>query len=212
MTSRKRLLGALVAIGLALGVIGVVRVQGVAIQCGGSFVTNTNCIIQGFWNFTNTAAGVGKTYPSPFQVGGTDVTGIISKETTLSNAQVLALNTTPITVVPAPGAGYYVDVIAVSLAFNYAGAYTVNSGDDLRLYYTSRAAGTAASSVIETNGFLTSTADIIIRVLGVPDNTNPPTTNAPVVLADTTITAFGGGNAGNSLKVIVNYRIVATGL
>lgn len=204
---RKRLVGASLVLALLLAV-GVARL-GSQTQCGGSFLPSLNCLISGYWNFTNATSAQGEL---PFKANGTPVTGIVSKVTDLTNAQVLALNSTPITVVPAPGAGYYVDVITVDLIFNYTGAYTVGSGDDLRLYYASRTGGNAASASIETTGFLDATADRIISVAGVPDNTNPPTTNVVVALQGVSNTAFGGGNASNTLRVVVNYRIVTTGL
>src|SRR3990167_3088341 len=184
-----------------------------AVQCGGSFVPSLNCIVSGRFNFTNTTTAAGTTSqgPIPFQAGGTDVTGIVARVTDLTNAQVLALNNTAVTVVAAPGAGYYVDVISVNLIFNYTTAYT--SGSDLRLYYGSRTAGNAASATITASGLIVSvTADAIDRVAGVPDNTDPPTTNLAVVIQQIDPTAFAGGNALNTLRVVVNYRIVRTGL
>ena len=38
--------------------------------------------------------------------------------TTLTNAQVLALSTTPVTLVSAPGSGYYIDVIGATVTFD----------------------------------------------------------------------------------------------
>lgn len=182
------------------------------VQCGGSFVPSLNCIVSGRWNYTNTTSSAGTTTqgPIPFQVSGTDVTGIISRVTELSNANVLALNTTPITVVPAPGPGYYVSVVRADLIFNYTTAYS--SGSDLKLYWTSRSAGNAATGTITASGFLVSvSADTITTVAGGPDGPDP-IANAPVVLQQTTATAFAGGNVANNVRVVVNYRIVRTGL
>lgn len=214
---RRKLL--LVSAGLlCLSALWVTAIQAQVVQCGGSFVPSSNCIIGGRWYFTNTVNSAGTTAqgPIPFQVrdqnsAAVDVTGIISRVTTLTNAQILAMGTTPVTVVPAPGAGYYVDVIAVSLAFNYTAAYT--SGGDMRLYWGSNLLGNAASATITASGLLTSvSADAINRVGGVPDNTDPPTTNLAVVLTTISRADFASGNASNSLRVVVNYRIVATGL
>lgn len=205
---RKTLLAALLALGV-LAASHPLSLRGFSVQCGGTFTPTLACTIPGLWNFTNpTTTAI--PYPVPFQVGGVDATGVISTYVDLTNAQVLALNTTPVTVVAAPGVGKYVDVIAVTLAFNYTGAYTgpVNA----KLYYSSRIGGNAASAAITGSGFWDATADIIIRVAGVPDNTDPPTTNLPVVIMTTSGVVMGGGNASNSVRVIVNYRIVATGL
>lgn len=199
------LLCALVSLPLSLPV-GEVSAQ--TTQCGGSFVPSLNCVIAGFWNFTRVAPV--SNLPVPFQAAGQDVTGIVSKVTDLSNAQVLALGPTQVTVVPAPGQGKYIDVIAVDLIFNYTAAYS--SVANVKLYYGARESGNAASAQITGSGFFDASADKVIRVAGVPDNTNPPITNVAVVIGTTTGANMGGGNASNSVRVVVNYRIVATGL
>lgn len=141
------------------------------------------------------------------------VTGSVSIGTqiALTNAQVLALHTTPITIVAAPQAGYYIDVISVSIAFHYVGAYTVNSADDLALYWGNRYSGNRASSTIETTGLLTATADKVTRVQGTPDPTEPQRATA-LVIQNTSGIAFGGGNALDVVYVNVEYRIVKSGL
>ena len=214
---RRKLLTLLLGVTALVGLwVTAVATQGV--QCGGSFVPSLNCTVSGRFYFTNLTTGAGLTSqgPIPFQVrdqnsNPADVSGIVSRVTTLTNTQILTLGTVPVTVVPAPGAGYFVDVIAVSLAFNYTAAYT--AGADMRLFYGSASGGNAASAVITASGLLTSvTADAINRVSGVPDNTDPPTTNLAVVLQTITGVNFATSNAANTLRVVVNYRIVATGL
>lgn len=132
----------------------------------------------------------------------------------LTNAQVLQLHLTPVTIVAAPGAGKYIDVIGGQVIFDRTAAYTAGASDDLRLYYTSRATGPAASGVIETTtpDLLDATADVIVNFAGAVVDTNPPTTDAAVVLQNTSGVAFGSGNASNALIVVVLYRIQETGL
>ena len=67
---------------------------------------------------------------------------------TLTNAQVLALNTTPITIIPAQGAGTIIEPLGGVLSFNGVTAYTINGSNLLRLWYTSRWVGPAASATI----------------------------------------------------------------
>lgn len=210
---RKQLIwtsGFLLAAILAIWSVGV---ETQVVQCGGSFVPSLNCTISGRWNYTNStnAAGLTSQGPIPFQAGGSDVTGIVSRVTDLTNAQALTLGSAPVTVVPAPGTGYYVSVARVDVIFNYTAAYA--TGGDMRLFWGTRTGGNAASALITASGLLTSvTADTITSVNGVPDNTDPPTTNVAVVLATVTGVNFTSGNAANSVRVVVWYRIVKTGL
>lgn len=177
-------------------------------QSGGSFVPTFNYLISGLWNFAPTGATTA--YDVPFKANGSEVTGIVSKVTDLSNAQVLALNSTGVTVVAAPGVGKSIDVVSVTLIFKYTAAYT--SPQNVRLYYGARTAGNAASATITGSGFFDATANVAIRVAGTPDNTNPSITNQAVVIQQPTFSAMGGGNASNTVRVVVNYRIVATNL
>ena len=79
--------------------------------------------------------------------------------TTITSAQLLALNATPITVVPAPGAGLAVvpDEISLFLDFNTAAYAGIAAGEDLSLKYTG-AAGEEQLQV-ESTGFLDAVAD-----------------------------------------------------
>lgn len=198
--------GALVAMAAALLLHPAVGAQ--TVGCGGSFTPAFNCLINGLWNFK--PANPTTAYDVPFLANDSEVTGVVSKMVDLTNAQVLALGTTPVTLVAAPGVGHYVDVISISLVFKYTGAYT--SPANVRCYYTSRYVGNGCSAVITGSGFFDASANTAIRVAGVPDNTNPPVTNVPVVLQQTTLAAMGGGNASNSIRVVIHYRIVATNL
>ena len=200
-----------------LGGLWSVAVETQGVMCGGSFVPSLNCTISGRWLWTNTRTKVGSLTqgPIPFQVNdqnGTpqDVTGILSRTVDLTNADVLALNVTPFVVIPAPGAGFVISIVNVQYYFNYTGAYS-SGPTALRLYYTSRQAGAAASGSVATSGFLTASSDQLRNSTGIPDDT-APIANAAVSLEGTTSTAFSGGNAANSLRVVAWYRIVPTGL
>ena len=125
---------------------------------------------------------------------------------TLTNAQVLALNTTPITIVPAMGAGTIIEPLGGVLSFDYTAVYTVGAADDLKLFYSRRETGPAATAAIETTGFLDQTADTVINFGGVPAN-EIVTVNTAIVLHNTTGIAFGGGNASNTLTVRLAYRV-----
>lgn len=143
-------------------------------------------------------------------VGTPGAARLMQARVTLTNTNVLALHNTAVTVIAAPGAGFVTDVIDGMLIFNYVGAYT-ESSDNLRLWYTNRGTGPAASNTIETTGFLDATSDQIIAFSGTPDDTRP-TANTPVTIMNTTGVAYGGGNASNQLYVDVTYMIRRTGL
>jgi len=208
MRTLKRLaLGLLAAVGLGL----VLHPAAVAqtVGCGGAFVPTFNCLIQGLWDFTPQNSTTA--YDVPFKANGSEATGVVSKVVDLTNAQVLALNKTGVSVIAAPGIGKSIDVIGVTLIFNRTGAYT--SAQNVRLFYGSRTSGNAASAVITGVAFFDAGASISIRVAGTPDNTNPSVSNQAVVIVQaTTAAAMGGGNAANTVRVVVHYRIIATSL
>ena len=136
---------------------------------------------------------------------------LVNARTTLTNAQVLALNATSVSVVAAPGAGFVIDVLEGVLVFNYTAAYTVGAADDLALYIGSNSRGIRMSNTIETTGFLNATADTILAFSGTPNDTRP-TANAAVHIYNTSGVAFGSGNASNQVFVDVTYMIRRTGL
>jgi len=58
----------------------------------------------------------------------TDTATVLYKKVTLSSAQILASNTTPIELIAAPGAGYMIDVLSLVFKFNYNSiAYATNT-------------------------------------------------------------------------------------
>ena len=204
---KKLALGLMVAVGLSVLLFPSAVAQ--SINCSGSFTPNFNCLITGTWNFAPTNNR--QAYDIPFQANGSDATGVVSKVVDLTNAQVLALNTTGVSIIAAPGIGKSIDVINVTLIFKRTGGYT--SPQNVRLFYGSRSSGNAASAVITGSGFFDASASLAIRVTGTPDNTNPSVSNQAVVIQQaTTAAAMAGGNAANSVRVVVNYRIVYTNL
>ncbi len=126
---------------------------------------------------------------------------------TVTAAQVKALNTTPITLVAAPGAGKALALLDAVLFLDYATtAYDgVASGEDLEIRYTDGSGALLAT--IEADPFLTATADAVRWVLPTSAAAHSPVANAPLVL----FMATGNIATGDSpLKVRVRYRIIDT--
>lgn len=132
-------------------------------------------------------------------------------EVSLTNAQVLALRATPITLVSAPGAGKVIEFVSATLLFDYTAAYT-ETDDNLAVKYEN-GAGVQASDDIETTGFLDATADTVTfarkKVDGIVAKSGCE--NKALVLHNIGGDEFGGGNASNALRVKVAYRVHTTG-
>lgn len=125
---------------------------------------------------------------------------------TITNAQLLALNATPKTLVAAPGANKAIVPIMVVFFHDYAtAAFTVAAGEDLAVKYTD-GSGTQLLSV-ETVGFLDQASDQK-RIAFMPTSLLTPTANAALVLHMLSGEAADGGGV---LYARVLYRVVDTG-
>lgn len=127
-------------------------------------------------------------------------------QVSLTAAQAKALRASPQTIVPAPGAGFALQLIGGTVIYDYAAVFT-ETADNLVVRYTN-GSGAAASAVIETTGFLDQTADQIRPI--VPANDAAIAGNAPLVLHNNGDGEFGG--TGSPLRVVVEYAVVRTGL
>lgn len=115
---------------------------------------------------TNSTTKLGDSYPEQGQFVAPRANGMcfynraefnLNQVKQISSAQLLALHATPITVIPAPGAGYAIIVKGWSCWHGTGTAYAgIASGEDLALKYTD-ASGANAAGVIETTGFLDQT-------------------------------------------------------
>ncbi len=207
MKHLKRLtLGFLAAVAVAVLLHPAALAQ--TISCSGSFTPNMNCLITGTFRFAPTNGTTA--YDVPFWTNGSEATGVVSKVVDLTDAQVKLLGTTPVTLVAAPGIGKFIDVISISVIFKYTAAYS--SVGDVRCFWGSRTTGNACSATITASGLFDASANKAYRASGVPDGTSPPVTNLPIVLQKLSLTQMGGGDAANSVRIVVNYRIVATNL
>lgn len=125
----------------------------------------------------------------------------------LTNAQILALRATPITLVGAPGANRAILVHAVYFVLDAAaGAYT-ETADNLAVEYASG----ADVLTIETTGLVDQAAVSLGRAAPAVALTVPAVVaNSAVRLFNSGDGEFGGGNAANTLSVRTYYSVVDT--
>lgn len=128
----------------------------------------------------------------------------------ITSAQVKALETTQITLVPAPGAGKMIKFMGAVLKLDYGGtnAFT-EAGDNLGIKYTN-ASGVQVSNTIETTGFITATADTYTNAEPATDAIVAASAadNQPLVLDNLGSAIAGNAANDNTLEVSVFYRVV----
>ena len=169
--------------------------------------------VRGTQNGFNTCIGVN--CENVFRMGNSEFR---YAQVTLTNAQVLLLRYTSVQILAAQGAGDLVEVLGGLVVFDYTGAYTETGGDDnWRLYYGD-SGQEPASNIIETTGFVDATADTVIKFGPVANDqliNGAQLSNTAIVLSGVTGGTYdelGGGNASNTVKVFIAYRVHATGL
>ena len=192
------------------------KIGGVAETINGNKTFSGNTTFTGTATMSSTSTHTGLAgFTAGLTLSGT--TGVLkSASVTLTNAQMLALRATPITVVAAPGAGKWNQILGGYLVFDYTGAYT-ETADNMALRYVD-GSGAKASADIECTGFVDATADAITNIAPLAQlGTSPLTTagvisNAAIVIHNIGDDEFGGGNAANTVKVSVFYIEHTTGL
>ncbi len=121
----------------------------------------------------------------------------------LTNAQMLALRATPITLVADPGANYVVIVEDVYMVSHTVTAAYTESADNLDILY----AGSTTIMTVETTGFIDQVGDQIRHMLPATTATITPVKNKAVQIHNGGDGEFGGGNAADTLSVEVIYRV-----
>ena len=147
-----------------------------------------------------------------FVVGRMSSDNLNIASVTLTNAQILAVRATPITLVPAQGAGTVIEFVSGMLFLDAAaGAYT-ESADNLIFRYVD-GSGLVVCDDIECTGFIDQ-ADEMATTISAKINaiaTDAQCVNQPLVIHGSGNGEFGGGNAANDLIVKVGYRVHASG-
>lgn len=125
-------------------------------------------------------------------------------DVTIAHAAILTLGASPVTLVAAPGAGYFIDPVSVILYYDYnTAAYTL-AAETVDVEYGSNATVLAA---VLSNAELVGAADVR-KNMRIAVATLAPVENSKLQLTTSGNTNPGGGNASASIKVRVYYRIV----
>ncbi len=122
---------------------------------------------------------------------------------TVTNAQFLALNSTPLTIVAAPGANKTFNVLGMVGVYNYGGTATYTHAGSIVCAYLGSTALTQAT--VGTANFHTASA-IAMKFGGAASNVNIRNNDALVIWASAANPTVG--HATNSFKFRVYYRII----
>lgn len=133
-------------------------------------------------------------------------TDIQTATVTVTTAQLLAIRAAPQTLVPAPAAGYANVLVSAVLFYDYLStAYAVDAADNLEIRYTDGSGALIAT--IETDGFLTLTADAVRYIEPTTAAAIAPVSEAAIVLTCANSEVLTGNSP---LKLKVYYRVVPT--
>ncbi len=129
---------------------------------------------------------------------------------TISTAELLALATTPKTLVAAPGADKVIEFLGATLVLNYNSIAYTESSDNMVVKFED-ASGVAVSDVIEMTGFIDQTADTLTFAVPVKDPIVAATgcVNKALVM-DNNNANFAAGNS--PVDVHVAYKVITAGL
>lgn len=131
---------------------------------------------------------------------------------TLTNAQIKALHATPITLIPAQGAGTIINVLACVIKMNYGGTnvFSAASGQALRIAYDNADGSTIIKTAFTKSGLVASSNQIARTIPD--DQTAEPyinETNLPIVIFNPITTEIGGNAANNNtIVVILTYQVL----
>lgn len=122
----------------------------------------------------------------------------------ITSAQILALNTTPVTILPAPAANTAIVVTDAVLDVNSGTAYA--AGGTVGLYYGFGTTNFIAGAISKT---FTATTGSTVYMAANPANIIPVITGTSIVLAQQSSTAFTTGN--ETATVNIWYAVINTG-
>lgn len=142
-----------------------------------------------------------------------DISTIQYAAVSVSNSEIKALRATPKTLVSAPGAGKYLELVSAVLFLDYGTNALTESTANLAVKYNN-GSGVQVSQTIESTGFIDQTADTATSCLPKIDAivAKSGCENKALVLHNLGAGEISG-NAGNdsTLRVKIAYRVHTTG-
>lgn len=142
---------------------------------------------------------------TPGALGSAGESAINIETGTIAAGSVATLNATPVTVIAAPGAGKYIEIVSVEWFLDYGSVQydAVGANDDLELRYTD-GSGALLATTDNPTGFGDASADAYLLARGADQHV--VTLNAPVVARIATGEWYSA--AGDSpLKYAIHYRV-----
>jgi hypothetical protein len=195
------------------GGTGVASTTAYAVLCGGTTSTGALQSIAGVGTsgqvLTSNGAGALPTFQST-------ASGIKTVTVNLTNAQIKALITTPITAISAGGAGTIISVISVVSHFIYGGsnAFTQAQSADISLWYGSNSSASNRLFPLQTFAIYSGTTSAYnVFEAANPANlsfTQTIASNTAIVITLPSGDANIGGNAAadNTISAIITYQIL----
>lgn len=131
----------------------------------------------------------------------------------LTAAEILALATTPIELVAAPGAGKYLAFLGAVLLLDHAGDGFLEAADNLEIHYDNEA-GAAASALIEMTGFIDQVGDSLIEARPLATalvRAKAAVEDKALVLTNINDNFTDAGTTTSTLRVKTRYTVHSTG-
>lgn len=126
----------------------------------------------------------------------------------LTSAQLLALKATPVSIIPAPGAGKFINVLGANVYYSFlTAAYTLNAGT-LKLYHGPVANAKPLTAALET-GLIDQAANrsnLDIPILATGNLTDAQALNVDVEVGNAGAAEFTLG--AGTVEFVVWYQIV----
>ena len=122
-----------------------------------------------------------------------------------TNAEVILMRATPLVCIAAPGANKSIIVDRITIISDDAGGAWTESSDNLVLEYSG---GVDISGAIEATSLVGGA--VVIESYGVLDTVLVPAVNEAVELFNTGDGEWGGGNAANSMTVVIAFHVIPT--